>query len=127
MHGIIVSTSQITNPTTFGFDPVPIIWKNKLLINTNSFGLTDRSGVWKVGDQIPSYAAVAGDFDNDMDIDLYVVNSLPTSNSPNTLYENTGGDFQKINNAGGAAGTFQGIGQNVVTADYDEDGFLDLT
>jgi len=123
--GIITSQSDIVDPVPYGFTAVPQIWPNKLLLNTGS-DLIEQGRLWGVNEQIPSVSAVAGDFDNDMDLDLYVVNSLRTVNYPNRLYENIGGAFRIVPNAGNAAGNMTGIGQNVVTADYDQDGFLDL-
>jgi len=73
------------------------------------------------------HSAVAGDFDNDMDIDLYLVCSGPVENKPNRLFENDGrGGLRLVTDAGGAAGSTVGRGDLVVSADYDRDGFLDL-
>jgi Ca2+-binding RTX toxin-like protein len=70
---------------------------------------------------------VTGDFDNDMDEDVYIATTRSVVNTPNMLYENQGdGSFLAIPNAGGAAGTNLGTGDFVSTADYDRDGFLDL-
>lgn len=72
-------------------------------------------------------SANAGDFDNDMDIDIYLVRSSSAGNLPNYLYENQGdGTFVQLTEAGGAAGSTQGRGQSVTMADYDVDGYLDL-
>ncbi len=72
-------------------------------------------------------SSVAGDFDNDMDLDIYVVCTGAIRNSPNLLFENDGaGQFHVVPDAGGAEGTTLGRGDSVVTADYDEDGLLDL-
>ena len=85
-------------------------------------------------------AVVAGDFDNDTDVDIYLVCSIyatPTlspkdvdfyeKNLPNILYENLGnGKFVLHPNAGGAEGTNKGTGESVSMADYDNDGFLDF-
>ena len=78
-------------------------------------------------DAIDARSVVAGDFDNDMDVDLYVVRSSSISNFPNHLYENRGdGTFVQLAGAGGASGSTQGRGQSVTMADYDKDGYLDL-
>jgi hypothetical protein len=72
---------------------------------------------------------VAADFDNDMDLDLYVGRSVKKAdrNEPNVLLENLGrGQFRRVNNAGGAQGTRAGFISGVTTADYDNDGFVDL-
>jgi len=72
-------------------------------------------------------SVVAGDFDNDMDLDLYLVCARAAGNRPNLLYENQGsGIFVAVPAAGGAAGSEMGIGDSVAIADYDQDGFLDL-
>jgi hypothetical protein len=72
-------------------------------------------------------SVTAGDFDNDMDVDLYLVCFDVTSNLANLLYENQGqGVFTQVPDAGGAVGSTEGIGDSVVTADYDQDGCLDL-
>lgn len=72
-------------------------------------------------------SVAAGDFDNDMDVDLYLVCREPVENASNILYENDGtGQFTEIHGAGGAAGSDEGRGAQVSVGDYDRDGFLDL-
>jgi hypothetical protein len=75
----------------------------------------------------PSASVVTGDFDNDMDLDIYVVRSGTAVNLGNRLYENDGtGQFTNVPSAGGARGVLTGVGDCVSTVDYDHDGFLDL-
>ena len=70
---------------------------------------------------------VAADFDNDMDVDVYILASGPVVNLPNIFYENDGmGNFSVVADAWGAAGTLLGRGDTVSTVDFDRDGFLDL-
>ncbi len=70
---------------------------------------------------------VAGDFDNDMDLDVYVGASGRVANVDNLLFDNQGdGTFRLAANAGGAAGSPLGATDSVTTVDYDRDGFLDL-
>ena len=72
-------------------------------------------------------SVVAGDFDNDMDVDIYVLTGNQAKNTPNLLYQNQGdGAFVLLEDAGGAAGTNKGFADTVTVADYDRDGFLDL-
>ena len=72
-------------------------------------------------------SVTSGDFDNDMDVDLYAVRSSSAGNLPNVLYENRGdGTFIEHTTAGGAVGSELGKGQSVSMADYDRDGHLDL-
>ena len=71
--------------------------------------------------------ASTGDFDNDGDIDIYLVCSDYLTNAPNRLLENLGNRrFRLVPGAGGASGGNRGIGESVAAADYDLDGFLDL-
>ena len=80
----------------------------------------------------PSFAEggrsiAAGDFDNDMDIDIYLVRSSSAGNLANRLYENQGdGVFVAQRRIGAASGSMEGRGQSVTMADYDKDGYLDL-
>jgi len=70
---------------------------------------------------------VAADFDNDMDVDLFVLASGDIGQQPNLLLLNDGtGHFDVVKNAGGAAGSMAGVGDSATTADVDGDGFLDL-
>lgn len=90
-----------------------------LINNTNQF---EKTSFFSDGRSV-----VAGDFDNDMDIDLYFVRSSSAGNLPNHLYENQGGaSFIQNPNAGGAEGSTEGKGQSVTLADYDQDGYLDM-
>lgn len=77
--------------------------------------------------QVSGMNVVAGDFDNDMDVDLYVLASGNIGQQPNLLLLNDGtGHFQVVKNAGGAPGSLAGVGDSVTTVDFDGDGFLDL-
>ncbi|MBR8827623.1 MAG: VCBS repeat-containing protein [Gomphosphaeria aponina SAG 52.96 = DSM 107014] len=123
-----IDTNQtIVNTRAIGFQANSQPPGDQLLINTAQ-GLIDKSeeaGINTI--PINGYSVVAGDFDNDMDQDIYIVTTSSLGNTPNILYENQGdGTFILVPNAGGAAGTDIGQGDFVMTADYDLDGFLDL-
>jgi hypothetical protein len=122
----IQSTTAIQNIKSIGFNPAQNAVPDQLLINTPS-GFVDRSQQAGITVPTASKSVVSGDFDNDMDEDLYILTSSSAGNTPNLLYENQGdGTFTPILNAGGAGGTRFGLGDSVTVADYDRDGFLDL-
>ncbi len=96
---------------------------------------TQFESVGNVGiDEVWCKSVAAGDFDNDMDVDLYLACGSSLINLANRLFENLGdGTFAEVTEANGAAG-IQGAGleskvgasESAVTADYDLDGYLDL-
>lgn len=99
---------------------------NKLLINTEN-GLEDNTLISGLSNSKYCRNVVTGDFDNDMDIDIYFVCSLNSKNIPNVMFENLGdGTFKKLNGIGVLDGTLMGLGDSVTTVDFDSDGFLDL-
>jgi hypothetical protein len=85
----------------------------------------DKRGVNAV--PITAVNAVSGDFDNDMDLDIFVLGSGDAGKTPNLLLLNNGqAEFEVVRHAGGASGWLVGVGDSVTTADIDGDGFLDL-
>ena len=123
----IETTEPISDLTAIGFDPNTVPRNDQLLINTEN-GLIDQSQAAGINAiPVAGNSVVTGDFDNDMDLDLYIVTTNHAGNLPNILYENQGdGTFLAVPDVGGAEGTNLGLGDSVVTADYDLDGFLDL-
>lgn len=97
-------------------------------------GLQDTTSTSGLNKNISCTSLVAGDFDNDMDVDLYVVCREGMANIANRLYDNDGtGTFTLVPGAGNAEGPIgfsyaqgAGTGENATLADYDSDGFLDL-
>lgn len=68
------------------------------------------------------------DFDNDGDLDLYVVNGAhKLRNEPNRLYENRGGlDFADVAREAGVSGSARGRGATATVLDFDNDGRMDI-
>jgi hypothetical protein len=104
-----------------------------LLMNRNGT-FVDETVAAQLAAPVQCGSVTAGDFDNDMYVDLYLACRTGASNIANILYYNNGnGTFTAAPNAGGAAGPIglaiaDGVGtaDSVVTGDYDVDGFLDL-
>ena len=120
------STEPIEQIKTLGFTHSRGLVTDRLLAQQNGH-FTDKTLSPSAAFLTASRSIAAADFDNDMDIDLYLVCASPTGNMPNLLYENDGkGNFSVVPHAGGAEGSELGRGENVVTADFDRDGFLDL-
>lgn len=91
----------------------------KLFINEGS-RFTDRAREYGVLDEDRlGLAAVFGDYDNDGDPDLYVIND-----EADRLYRNDGGRFEDVTTQ---AGITEGLpGASASWGDYDNDGFIDL-
>jgi len=102
------------------------IQKDRLLIQT-SRGFRDTTVAAGIDKSTSCWSVSAADFDNDMDIDLYLVCSGLHCNTPNILYEKLGkGTFKEVSASGGAEGSSYGRGDSVATANYNNDGFVDL-
>ena len=124
---IVESSSEITETKAIAFNNDLKPLSDQLLINNGSelIDQTDGSGINSV--RTAGVNTVAGDFDNDMDVDLYVVTANAAGNEPNVLYDNQGdGTFIAVSDLGAAQGSSLGIGDSVSTSDYNNDGFLDL-
>ncbi len=97
--------------------------KKNILYRNNSDGTfsdrSEESGL--AGDGTESLDAAFGDFDDDGDIDLFVVNG----NSPDELYSNQRqGIFREVTGKSGLKKTIHST--SVSVGDYNNDGFFDL-
>ena len=96
--------------------------------------ITDQTTASNLGSKISCVSGIAGDFDNDMDQDIFLACRAGVQNVADILLENNGsGVFTAVPAAGGAAGPIgvavseqAGVGETVVSADYDLDGRLDF-
>ena len=94
--------------------------KNALYRNNGDATFTDVTDAAGVGDMGFGMAALAADYDNDGDRDLFVTNY-----SRDTLYRNDGdGTFTDITEKAGVGSELWSVGASFF--DYDRDGLLDL-
>jgi len=123
----IVSSEAITDLETIG-DPASDEASPARLFMNRGGKLVEESEKRGVNNRIVSgMNVVAADFDNDMDVDVFVLASGTIGKHENLLLLNRGdGHFDVVAKAGGAAGSRSGVGDSVTSADFDNDGFLDL-
>jgi len=130
---VVGSTSTVSNLVISKLEALDQPQKPALFMNTLA-GFKQDLVAAGLNQAMSCVDAVTGDFDNDMDLDLFLVCREAVRNIPDRLFANQGkGSFVEIANAGGAAGPLgasigdgAGTGETVVTADYDTDGYLDL-
>jgi hypothetical protein len=95
--------------------------QNALYRNDGGFRFSDVTESAGVGDTGYGLGVVAGDYDNDGDLDLYLNNY-----GPNVLYRNNGdGTFADVTQAAGVANGHK-VGAGACFLDMDKDGDLDL-
>lgn len=130
----IAGTSGITNLATQGLRSVdlpirPIYYRNDG--GGNFSNQTFASGFAQ--DIYQCKSAVAEDFDNDRDLDLFFACTSGAENLSNRVFSNNGnGVFTEVSGTGGggitgaAIADGAGVADVVVSADYDNDGFMDV-
>jgi hypothetical protein len=133
VYFVIRSTEPIRNPRAQGLWVTDRPAAPTLLLNrgTEFEDVTIAAGL---DEPVECVSAAAGDFNNDMHVDLFLACRRAASNIENILYENRGdGTFVRVAGAGGAAGPIglavsegAGTAETVAVADYDLDGYLDL-
>ncbi len=125
----IDSSAPVTNLTVSG---IPSLEQPRppSLLKYNGTRYTDQLAGTGLDHPVLCNSVAAADFDNDMDVDLYYVCRAGVSNLANRLYLNDGtGRFSLAPapfGAEGPTGPRTGIGENVMTSDFDVDGFMDL-
>lgn len=122
------STEQITSIEPVGFTESDGAMPDQMYVQIDGagFDFVDET-VSGLGDDTPCAVGTAADFDNDMDVDIYLVCSGPVSNKDNRLLVNDGnGRFTPATDAWGATANVSGLGEVAASADYDGDGFVDL-
>ena len=95
---------------------------NRLYRNNGSGSFSDVGQSVGVADNRNSLSGIWGDYDNDGDLDLYVVNVT----EQDQLYRNDGGTFSRVTGSAGINVISQGNEIAAAWGDYDNDGDLDL-
>ncbi len=94
---------------------------SQLFINDGGFVFTEAAGALGASDSGHAKAAVAADYDNDGDPDLYVTHY----GEPNRLYRNDGGAFVDVAPFANVMGDTL-FSTGAAWTDFDNDGLLDL-
>ena len=89
-------------------------------------GYTDVTETAGLAGALPCWAAGAGDFDNDMDADVYLVCTGLIANRSDLIAWNDGHGEFTLRHARHLEKVVAGRGDQVAIADFDRDGFLDL-
>lgn len=127
---ITVEGVGLTEPTVTGLNSVDMAIEPRMLLNNGS--RLEDAGSRGIG-SVSCSSIAAADYDNDMDVDLYLVCRTSTANLENRLYLNDGtGNFTLASTHGGEGpiGTgldsLAGTGETAVAADYNVDGLMDV-
>lgn len=103
--------------------------KGHLLYLNRASGFANMTAASGINSILRSCAGsvAAADFDNDMDVDIYIDGGSGVAQGPNfMLWNNGNGTFQGDTSAGGAVGPGRGGPDMVTTSDYNLDGRVDL-
>ncbi len=123
----IASSTPITNLIRKEFDEDDNLTRDVIFFQNEDGSYTEDRNIVNNSQYLNSTTSVvAEDFDNDMDIDIFLCNTLSTINKHNVILENDGnGNFTEISSFGGE-GTLSGRGGTVISADYDNNGTMDV-
>ncbi len=122
----VLSPGELNVVEYINFDSVPKTLGNVLLMGHDGAYL-DATSLSGLAVPSESFSVSIGDFDNDMDLDIYYSCGIMGRNVSNILLENDGlGRFSIVELAGGAQGVNYGAAGTVSTTDFNRDGFLDL-
>jgi len=102
---------------------------NNFYVNNGDGTFTERTTETGTANNGAALASVMTDFDQDGDLDIFVINDFGQTILPNTIYRNDGVDTNGIpvfTDAGSAANLDASIfGMGVAVGDYNRDGVLD--
>lgn len=123
----ITSSTPIKNVQTHNFQNEALLSPDKLVLGTELGLYLPKNDFLTNGENLTSsVSVVAGDFDNDMDLDLIIACVGEAMNYPNRYYENDGNANFTMVSGFGAEGSKYGRVSAISTVDYNDDGFLDV-
>ncbi|MBK9636224.1 MAG: ASPIC/UnbV domain-containing protein [Bacteroidetes bacterium] len=124
----ITTSKPITNIKREGFNESKKLEEVSLLLQNGTGVFVDNGiNLSNTTNAFAAFSVVSGDFDNDMDIDIYLNASTTVQNLPNTYFQNQGNGIFVVDATGaGAGGDDVGHGGSVSAVDFNNDGFLDL-
>lgn len=119
-----ICSHPVSHPAPVGWNPAA--GNSDRLLTRVGGSYVDISATAGIPPSLQGCSVVAADFDNDMDLDLFVVTTRSSYNTADVLLENQGnGTFVPVS-AGAATRMAHGVGDSAVTIDYDRDGLMDL-
>ena len=133
----ITGDSAIVDPQPTGLWPTDSGGVPTLLLNDGT-DFNDATGGSGLDEHVSCVSVTAGDFDADGDVDLYLACRNAAGNISNRYYDNQWdslgvAEFVLVPSAGGAAGPIganvtnaAGTADSAISADFDNDGFLDV-
>ncbi|MFH0980337.1 MAG: CRTAC1 family protein [Planctomycetota bacterium] len=126
---ISVDTGQLTSPQTIYMEGDAAVLNDFLFRNNGDGTFTDVTAELGIDNVSDSVSAAWGDFDNDGDLDLLVLNyhyGVP-ANRPFVLYRNDGpAGFVDVAATAGFLSELNSVVTSLAVADYDLDGDLDF-
>ncbi len=124
---LLVAPGPVSDVQSTGFEFRTSLAKKPTFLFFADGAFRSRGKAWGMNFPLSCLSAVAGDFDNDMDLDLFMACTGPLSHNNNRLFENMGGYFVEVPDAGGGSvSDLEEPGGIVSAADFDDDGNLDL-
>lgn len=115
--------------------------RNELYINQGDLTFKEEARAYGLDDPSNSTQALFFDFDNDGDLDMFLLNhnitvineiefdqarSMRHPSAGDKLYINDGGKFTDISEKSGIKGNAMGFGLGIIASDINRDGWMDI-
>jgi hypothetical protein len=125
--GTITSNGSFTQVEPYDFEWPQRTGRNYLFANQGDGTFLDVTDPTGIAYPDPGRSVLSADFDNDGDLDIYVVRSGVALDAADSFYDNAGdGTFVEMGAAVGLGTPHAGNGDSAAYGDFDADGFLDI-